>query len=164
MYVFIDNEYHYQYLVILEVCMSTLKVIYWSDTGNTKAMAEAVAEGARKAGAETELLAVSSIDASQALTSDTLALGCPAMGAEVLEEDEMEPFVKALESAGLGGKRLGLFGSYDWGDGQWMREWKERMEKAGATLIGDGLMAHNAPDADAISACQTLGALLAGKA
>lgn len=76
----------------------------------------------------------------------------------------MEPFVAALESAGLGGKRLGLFGSYDWGDGQWMREWKERMEKAGAVVVGDGLIANNAPDADALAACGSLGAALAGKA
>ncbi|MDX9899671.1 MAG: flavodoxin [Spirochaetia bacterium] len=144
--------------------MSMLKVIYWSGTGNTKTMAQAVVNGAKKAGAEVELVDVSSIDAAQALKVDALALGCPAMGAEVLEEDEMEPFVAALESAGLGGKKLGLFGSYDWGDGEWMREWKERMEKAGATLIGEGVMAHNAPDADSLSSCESLGVALAKKA
>jgi len=144
--------------------MSVLKVIYWSGTGNTKAMAEAVAKGAQAAGATAQLLDVSGVDAVKALEADALALGCPAMGAEVLEEAEMEPFVSALESAGLGGKRLGLFGSYDWGDGQWMREWKERMEKAGASVLGEGVMANNAPDAAALGACEALGAALAGKA
>ena len=143
--------------------MSTLKVIYWSGTGNTKAMAQAVVDGAKKAGAEVELLDISSVDVAQALKADVLALGCPAMGAEVLEEGEMEPFVAALEAAGLGGKKLGLFGSYDWGDGEWMRAWKERMEKAGATVVGEGVMANNAPDAQSLEACASLGATLAEK-
>lgn len=84
------------------------------------------------------------------------------MGAEVLEESEMEPFVMALEAAGLRGKKLALFGSYDWGDGQWMREWQERMEKSGAIMVTDGLIANNTPDADALGLCAALGAKLAG--
>lgn len=144
--------------------MGSLHVVYWSGSGNTKAMADAVAKGAMAAGADVAIYDVDSADMAAALKGNALALGCPAMGAEVLEEGSMEPFVAALESRGLGGKTLGLFGSYDWGDGQWMREWKERMEKAGAVVIGDGVIAHGAPDSEAVGACEALGAALAGKA
>ena len=100
--------------------MSKLAVIYWSGTGNTKAMAEAVAEGAKGAGAEVALLNVSETTADAAASYDKLALGCSAMGDEVLEEAEFEPFFQQLESR-LTGKNISLFGSYGWGDGQWMR-------------------------------------------
>ena len=96
--------------------MSKLAVIYWSMTGNTQAMAEAIADGAREAGAQADLFSVDQVTVDQALEYDKLALGCPAMGAEVLEEAEFEPFFTALEGR-LGGKRVALFGSYGWGDG-----------------------------------------------
>ena len=105
--------------------MSKLAVIYWSGTGNTKAMAEAVAEGAKGAGAEVALLNVSETTADAAASYDKLALGCSAMGDEVLEEAEFEPFFQQLESR-LTGKNISLFGSYGWGDGQWMRDWARR--------------------------------------
>ena len=113
--------------------MSKVAVIYWSGSGNTAAMAQAVAEGAKAAGAETELFQVSQISASEAAVYDRLALGCPAMGAEVLEESEFEPFFTELEGH-LGGRRVALFGSYGWGDGQWMRDWYQRTESAGAQI------------------------------
>ena len=100
--------------------MSTTAVIYWSGTGNTEAMAEAVAEGAKSVNPETELFSVSDISASDAAGFDNLILGCPAMGAEVLEEGEFEPFFSELEPK-LAGKNVALFGSYGWGDGEWMR-------------------------------------------
>ena len=133
--------------------MSKLVVIYWTGTGNTGAMAQAVADGAKSAGAEAELLTVSEISADAAAAYDKLALGCPAMGAEVLEEGEFEPFFTALEVA--------LFGSYGWGDGQWMREWQERTEKAGAVLCGEGLIVNEAPDEAGLESCRALGARLA---
>ena len=114
----------------------TVSVVYWSGTGNTRIMAEAIAEGARAAGAAVEIGEVASANLKSVLASQAIALGCPAMGAEVLEEGEMEPFVQSLETAGIKGKSVLLFGSYDWGDGQWMREWEARMEKAGARLEG----------------------------
>ena len=130
-------------------------VIYWSMTGNTEAMAAAVAEGAVNAGLEVDLKHVSQISADEALGYDILALGCPAMGAEVLEEGEFEPFFTQLEGR-LSGKRVALFGSYGWGDGQWMRDWQERTEAAGANLVGgEGLMANYAPDE---TECKTFGA------
>lgn len=145
----------------------TIRVVYWSGTGNTRAMAEAVAEGARSAGAEVELSEVGSAKAQSVLAADAVALGCPSMGAEVLEEEEMEPFVESLESAGLQGKPVLLFGSYDWGDGQWMRDWAERMRKAGAALTGDGFIVNLAPtDTDAAAlaeAGRNLAASASGK-
>ena len=135
-------------------------MIYWTGTGNTGAMAQAVADGAKSAGAEAELLTVSEISADAAAAYDKLALGCPAMGAEVLEEGEFEPFFTALEGK-LPGKKVALFGSYGWGDGQWMREWQERTEKAGAVLCGEGLIVNEAPDEAGLESCRALGARLA---
>lgn len=126
-------------------------VIYWSGTGNTEEMAKAVAEGA---GAE--LFAVSDFKGDIA-DYDRLAFGCPSMGDEQLEETEFEPFFAAVESK-LSGKKIALFGSYGWGDGQWMRDWCERCTAAGAEVIGgEGLIVNEAPDADALSVCKSLG-------
>lgn len=141
--------------------MSKLAIVYWSGTGNTAAMADAVAEGARGAGAEVTLLEVSQAVPTEILTFDHIALGCPAMGMEVLEEAEFDPFFTDLEG-GLSGKHVALFGSYGWGDGQWMRDWYERAEGTGARMCGDeGLMVNEMPDADGLEACRALGAALA---
>ena len=132
-----------------------VSIVYWSGTGNTEAMAEAVAEGAKNAGAEVELLPVSAASAD-VVGSDALLFGCPAMGSEELEESEFEPFFSSIEGK-LAGKKVGLFGSYDWGDGEWMRTWQERVVSAGGNMIEDGVIANNAPDDDALSACRALG-------
>ena len=137
-----------------------IAVIYWTGSGNTELMAQAVAEGAREAGAAVSLTPVAGINADTAAGYDRLALGCPAMGAEVLEEGEFEPFFTALEGK-LSGKKVALFGSYGWGDGQWMREWQERTEKAGAVLCGEGLIVNEAPDEAGLESCRALGARLA---
>lgn len=124
-------------------------------------MAEAVKAGIEAGGAEAVLFEVSQISPNDALGYEKLALGCPAMGAEVLEEAEFEPFFEALEGR-LAGKKLGLFGSYDWGDGEWMREWYARCEKAGANLLGDaGLIVQNTPDASGLEECKAFGSKLA---
>ncbi len=141
--------------------MEKIAIVYWSGTGNTEKMAAAVAEGAKAAETEVSLTEVGKAAKAEVLGADAIALGCPAMGAEVLEEDEMEPFVQALESA-ISGKRLALFGSYDWGDGQWMRDWEERMKGCGAILADSGLIVHNTPDEDGLSQCRELGRKLAG--
>lgn len=138
-----------------------ISIIYWSGTGNTEAMAKAVKEGADGAGAETTLLLVSEANAASVSSSDAVALGCPAMGAEVLEESEMEPFVASLGKDRIGGKRLALFGSYDWGDGQWMRDWERRMADLGAVLLAPGVTANNLPSEDDLAKCRELGASLA---
>ena len=132
-----------------------VSIVYWSGTGNTEAMANVVAEGAKGAGAEVELLPVSAAS-EDVLASDALILGCPAMGAEQLEESEFEPFFSAIEGK-LAGKKVGLFGSYDWGDGEWMRTWQERVVIAGGNMITDGIIANNAPDDEALDACKSLG-------
>lgn len=141
--------------------MSKVAVIFWSGSGNTAAMAQAVAEGAKAAGAETELFQVPQISASEAASYDRLALGCPAMGAEVLEESEFEPFFTELEGS-LSGKKVALFGSYGWGDGQWMRDWADRLAASGAAACGEPLTVNEAPDEDGLAQCRALGAALAG--
>lgn len=140
--------------------MSKMAVIYWSMSGNTQAMAEAVAQGAEEAGAQVEVLPVGEVTPEQALTYEKLALGCPAMGAEVLEEEEFEPFFAQLEGR-LTGRKVALFGSYGWGDGQWMRDWQARTEGAGASLYDQGLMVHETPDEEGLARCRSLGAGLA---
>ena len=139
----------------------SVSVVYWSGTGNTQVMAEAVAEGIRSAGAEANVLEVADADAAALASEDAFALGCPSMGAEQLEETEMEPFVETLEPL-VSGKKILLFGSYGWGDGEWMRTWEERMKEAGATLIGgQGVIANEAPDGEAVEACEKAGEALA---
>ena len=141
-----------------------ISVVYWSGTGNTKAMAEAVAEGIVSAGAKAEAVEVGNADVAVIASESAFALGCPSMGAEQLEESEMEPFVQELEPLAAG-KTILLFGSYGWGDGEWMREWAERMENAGAVLLRkEGIIVNEAPDEEALAACRAAGKELAGKA
>lgn len=137
--------------------MSRLAVIYWSGTGNTEAMANAVAEGAKAAGAEVDIFSVSETSAGDAAGYELLALGCPAMGGEVLEEDEFEPFFTELEGR-LSGKKVALFGSYGWGDGQWMRDWQDRVAAAGASISGgEGLTVNGTPGDSELADCRALG-------
>jgi flavodoxin short chain len=142
--------------------MKKVLVAYWSGTGNTEIMAKQVAKGAADGGAEVALKSVGEIGPDAVKEAEALAFGCPAMGAEILEENEMEPFVGGLSQAELGGKALGLFGSYDWGDGQWMRDWVERMKGLGAQVDGEGLITQLLPDENACSKCYELGKRLAG--
>lgn len=136
--------------------MKKLSVIYWSGSGNTEAMASAVADGAKVDGIEVELLNVSNSSIDTVNNSDYIALGCPAMGDEVLEEGEMQPFVDSIANA-VKGKSVALFGSYGWGDGTWMRNWEEVMEQYGANLVDDGLIINDMPDDDGLEQCRQLG-------
>lgn len=141
--------------------MDKVFVVYWSGTGNTAAMAEAVGAGITEAGKEAVVVEVGSASLDDLKNAKAFALGCSAMGAEVLEEEEMEPFVTDVEGF-ADGKQIGLFGSYGWGDGQWMRDWEERMTAAGATVVGgEGVICNEAPDDDAVEACKELGRQLA---
>ena len=137
--------------------MSKAAVIYWSQTGNTQQMAQAIADGVTGAGVDCDVMEVSAVTPQQALEYEKLALGCPAMGAENLEESEFEPFFTQLEGQ-LSGRKVALFGSYGWGDGQWMRDWVERTQSAGANLFGEeGLTVNETPDGDALEQCRTFG-------
>lgn len=137
--------------------MEKTAIIYWSGTGNTEAMATAIWEGAKEEKPETKIFTVSEISASEALSYDVLILGCPAMGAEVLEESEFEPFFCELEGD-LSGKKLALFGSYGWGDGEWMRNWEERAAASGASLLEtEGLIVQETPDDEALAQCRAWG-------
>ena len=141
--------------------MDKIYVVYWSQTGNTEAMAEAVARGIRSEGKESAVVEVGSISPEELKEEAVFALGCPAMGAEVLDESEMEPFVETLE-AFVTGKTVGLFGSYGWGDGEWMRDWEARMQQAGANVIGgEGVICQETPDQEALEKCEELGKNLA---
>ena len=141
--------------------MDKIYVVYWSQTGNTEAMAEAVARGIRSEGKESVVVEVGSISPEELKEEAVFALGCPAMGAEVLEESEMEPFVETLE-AFVKGKTVGLFGSYGWGDGEWTRDWEARMQQAGANVIGgEGVICQETPDQEALEKCEELGKNLA---
>ena len=141
--------------------MDKIYVVFWTQSGNTQAMAQAVAEGITAAGKTPELVFVSEIPADALKDEAAFALGCPAMGAEVLEESEMEPFVMAVETFAKG-KKIALFGSDGWGDGQWMRDWPERMQSAGAEIVGgEGLICNETPDEEALEECRELGKQLA---
>ena len=135
-------------------------IVYWSSTGNTEAMANVIAEGVKAAGGTPELVFVDSVNVDELLAQPAFAIGCPAMGAEELDES-VESFVSEIEGK-VSGKNILLFGSYDWGDGEWMRIWQERMEKAGAVIVtGAGIIANNAPDSDAEASLKAAGAELA---
>ena len=141
--------------------MSKVAVVYWSGTGNTAAMASAVESGAKDSGAEVTLFETNGFTADKVAEFDAIAFGCPAMGAEVLEESEFDPMFTSVEGS-LSGKKIALFGSYGWGDGQWMRDWEDRCKSAGAQLACDSVMANNTPDDDVLEECKGLGAALAG--
>jgi flavodoxin short chain len=140
--------------------MSKVAVVFWSGTGNTEAMADAVAQGARGAGASVDVLGPSDFNATKVTAYDGIAFGCPAMGAEVLEEDEFEPMFADVKGA-LSGKPIALFGSYGWGDGEWMRDWEEDCKAAGADLVVEPVIANEMPDDEALAVCKALGAALA---
>ena len=144
--------------------MDKVIVAYWSQTGNTAAMAAAIGEGITEAGKEAVVTDISSVSMDDLQAASAFALGCPAMGAEVLEEGEMEPFVTEVE-AFASSKKIGLFGSYGWGDGQWMRDWEDRMKAAGATVVGgEGVICQETPDDEALENCKALGKELAALA
>lgn len=140
--------------------MSKVAVVYWSGTGNTEAMAAAVADGAKEKGAEVSVLTASEFSPEAADGFDGIAFGCPAMGSEVLEETEFEPMFNSVE-AKLTDKKIALFGSYGWGDGEWMRTWEENCRDKGANLVCDSVICQETPDDEALSACRSLGEALA---
>ncbi|HIT13024.1 MAG TPA: flavodoxin [Candidatus Scatomonas merdigallinarum] len=137
--------------------MSQITVAYWSGTGNTEIMARAIGKGVEAAGGEARVVSMEDMGPEELKKCDAFALGCPAMGAEELEDTIVEPFASEVERFAAG-KRIALFGSYDWGDGEWMRIWTDRMKEAGASIVGEeGLICNNEPDETAKAACEELG-------
>ena len=134
-------------------------IVFWSGTGNTEAMAKAVAEGAKAAGSQVDVLTCDMFNETMIDDYDAIAFGCPSMGAEQLEEDEFEPMFSSCAPK-LKGKKIALFGSYGWGDGEWMRNWKDECESAGAVLTDEPVICNDAPDEEAVAACKALGAAL----
>ena len=139
--------------------MSKVAVVYWSGTGNTEAMAEAVADGIREKGGEAVILTAGEFDRSMIGDYDSIAFGCPSMGDEELEESEFAPMFESCVPD-LAGKKIALFGSYGWGDGEWTRKWEKTCKKAGAVFACDFVICNDAPDADAVEKCRGLGKAL----
>ena len=136
--------------------MSKVAVVYWSGTGNTEAMANKVAEGAKAAGAEVEVISADDFDGTDISGFDGVAFGCPAMGDEVLEDTEFEPMFDGCKDA-LKDKNIALFGSYGWGDGEWMRNWEEKCQNDDVALAIDSVICNEDPDDEAQAACIELG-------
>ncbi|MBR3242336.1 MAG: flavodoxin [Parasporobacterium sp.] len=139
--------------------MSKVAVVFWSGTGNTQAMADAVVEGAQAKGADVTVFEAYKFGPEQVPDFDGIAFGCPAMGSEVLEEDEFEPMFSSVEGS-ISGKKVALFGSYGWGDGTWMRDWEDRCAASGISLATESVMANDTPGAQELDACRALGAAL----
>lgn len=139
--------------------MSKVAIVYWSGTGNTQTMAEAVCEGAKQKGTDVTMFTASEFDASKMDEFDHIAFGCPSMGNEQLEEGEFEPMFSSCE-AKLKDKKIALFGSYGWGDGEWMRNWEQTCVSDGALLVCESVICNNVPDEEAIASCKALGAAL----
>ena len=139
--------------------MSKVAVVYWSGTGNTEAMANKVAEGAKAAGAEVEVISADDFDGNNVEGFDGIAFGCPAMGDEELEDTVFQPVFEACESK-LSGKKVALFGSYGWGDGEWMRSWEEKCQNDGVVLAAESVICNEDPDDEAQAACIELGKAL----
>ncbi|MDR1485848.1 MAG: flavodoxin [Planctomycetaceae bacterium] len=135
-----------------------VSIVYWSGTGNTETMANLIKEGAESTGAEVSIKPVNEANEADVLNADVAFLGCPSMGDEALEESEFEPYITKIEKS-INGKKLGLFGSYGWGSGQWMESWAERMKAAGAVLVGDSLIVNEAPSGDDAEKCKNFGKL-----
>ena len=139
--------------------MSKIAVVYWSGTGNTEAMASAVAKGAEEKGAQVAIFTAGEFDASKMDSFDAVAFGCPSMGAEELEDSEFGPMFESC-SPKLKGKPIALFGSYGWGDGEWMRNWESSCKENGAKLVCNYVICNEAPNEDDLQACQKLGMAL----
>lgn len=141
-----------------------MKIIFWSQSGNTEEIAKLVLKGIEEGGKKAELLEVSSATLEDIKNEAIIVLGCPASGSEELDESAMEPFVNSLEGS-IQGKKVALFGSYGWGDGEWMRNWEERMESYGANLISEGLIINESPESEEDKEkCRDFGKLIAKEA
>ena len=139
--------------------MGKIAIVYWSGTGNTEEMCKYIQEGAKDAGGEVDVFTADIFNASMVPNYDKIAFGCPSMGDEVLEEEIFEPMFTSVEKS-LSGKPIAIFGSYGWGDGEWMRIWEQRCRDAGAVLVSGGVMANESPNKAEADDCRNLGVCL----
>lgn len=139
--------------------MNKIAVVYWSGTGNTETMANLIVEGAKAAGAEADLFTAADFSEDKIAEYSAIAFGCPSMGAEQLEDSEFEPMFDSVKSS-LKNKIIGLFGSYGWGDGEWMRTWQEDCESLGAKLADDAIICSGEPDSNISDDLKDLGKTL----
>lgn len=137
-----------------------VEMIYWTGTGNTKNMAEHIAAGLKEAGKEVHLHTVDEANLEEVKNAELVILGCPAMGAEELEDSEMLPFVESLAGE-VAGRKFALFGSYGWGSGEWMESWKEQMEGFGAVIVKEPLIVNEFTEGQDEEICKTYGTQLA---
>ena len=137
-----------------------MKVVYYSNSGNTQAMAEYIKEGIEKAGKQAEVIDAENIQAADLANEEILILGCPACGSEELDDMTMEPLIDSLGSS-IAGKKVALFGSYSWGDGEWMTSWQDKMSSLGGVLISDGLIVNETPEGSDVDRCVAFGELIA---
>lgn len=140
--------------------MSKVAVVYWSGTGNTEKLANLIADGAKNSGASVDIFTANDFDESKVDKYDTFAFGCPAMGSEELEDSEFEPMFNSVLPL-LSGKKIGLFGSYGWGDGEWMDNWRKTVSDAGAILVAESVICNDAPDDNTAKFAKSLGVTLA---
>lgn len=140
--------------------MNHVAIVYWSGTGNTEEMAKLISDGVKSNGTQAEMITADKFSADQVDTYDVIAFGCPSMGSEELEESEFQPMFDSVVDQ-LDGKKIALFGSYGWGDGEWMRNWEETCKSHGALIACNSVICNDAPDDDAQNACRAMGEAIA---
>lgn len=140
--------------------MSKVAVIYWSGTGNTESMAELIVEGIKSESVEVDVFTADKFSSNNVKEYEVFAFGCPSMGVEELEESEFEPMFSAVKPE-LKGKKLALFGSYGWGDGEWISNWQQDCIDNGCKMINEPVTANEAPEGEAVENCKNLGKKLA---
>ena len=139
--------------------MSKIAVVFWSGTGNTEEMANAVLKGAQDKDAEAVLFTAADFSADMVEGFDGIAFGCPSMGTEELEESEFAPMFDSVKEK-LGGKKTVLFGSYGWGDGEWMRNWEADCRACGIKLACESVTVNGFPEGADAEVCRELGKAL----
>ena len=137
-----------------------IAIVVWSKTGNTRLMSKALKEGAEERGAQVEVFKSYNFDIEKAKSYECIALGCPAMGAETLEETEFLPMYETIKPY-LKNKKIFIFGSYSWGDGKWMRDWKADMINNGISLFTEPIIAKEKPTNDILYKLKEIGKELA---
>ncbi|MBS5883988.1 MAG: flavodoxin [Clostridium sp.] len=137
-----------------------MKIIYWSGTGNTEAMANLILEGVNEAGAIGELVNISTTDVDSIANEEVVVLGCPCMGDEELEDGEFLPFLESIEGD-LNGKKVALFGSYGWGSGEWMEKFEDKIKDSGASLPLESLIVNYTPEGEDEERCREYGKQIA---